>query len=379
MLSDIRRRTDQAAAPACGPGAAPGALRGAPPQGTGRASRRARRRRVGLGGIAVAGALVLGACGHPTPEVTAGAGAGAPPAAPAAPGSAAPGSPSALPTLPPVQARTPERFDANGCLKTSPTESDCNQRAAQLDASAAGRSPQDWRTLSGFVGSQYTSDLTRDAVVVLTDTITTSGAGGDRGAWAAVGLLRNEQARTIAGIEVEATLLDGNGTVLEVVRAESPVRSLRAGEPAPFHLTSATGVTPATVARVTWQATETAGPADPSARQVEVSTYWTRPYGDARPVHMYLHDDAAGQVPGYLLFGSARADAILARPHVVLAWLGPTGKVQAVRDVDLADPSGEAAASVAPGSVRDFLVAVDDPVDGPVVSDAVPMLWGAGR
>jgi hypothetical protein len=332
--------------------------------------------------LLVAG-LVLGACGTPPRDVATSAGSPATaPAPPAVAPAAAPGGAPTLPTLPPVQSRSPERFDANGCLKTSPTDADCTQRAGQLDASAAGSAPQDWRTLSGFVGSQYTTDVSRNALVVLTDTITitsTSDAAGSS-SWTALGLVRNEQARTVAGVAVEATLMDGNGAVLEVVAAESPVRSLRAGEPAPFRLrATAAGVSPGAVAHVTWRATEVAGTADPSARQLEVNTYWTRPYGDERPVHMYLHDDVAGQVPAYLLFGSARADAVIARPHVVLAWLGPTGKVQAVRDVDLADPGGAAAAALAPGSARDFLVAVDDPVDGPIASNAAPMLWGAGR
>lgn len=325
--------------------------------------------------IAVVLAFVLGACGHaPDREVQASSpGAGnanaSAPAAPAANG---------LPTLPPAAQRMPDRFDAQGCLRVSPTQSDCAQTANALDASAAGKGTGDWRTLAGFVGRDYTTDLQRDAFVVLDDTVNV--ASTPTGRWKADGLARNEHANAVASVSIEATLKAADGSTIETLNADSPVTSIRPGEPVPFTLAS-DKTTATDVASVQWNVIEHAGTIDASGRTLELNTYWSRPFGDPRPVDMYLHHDTPGATPAYLLFGSVTNDgtAAIHRPHVVVAWLSRDGKVVAVRDVPASDPSGTATESLATGSPTDFLAAIDDPSEGQAAGGASPMLWGGSR
>lgn len=331
-------------------------------------------RAVLLGALAVVLAAAAG-CSRSTGEVNAGAAPNG-----AAGGAAAPGAPPlrALPTLPPVESREPDRFDPQGCIRTSPTAADCGQRAAQLDAAAAGSRPEDWRTLAGFVGRDYTEDLSRDAVVVLEETVTTSATVESR--WRAMGLVRNEHRGGIGGIAVEATLLDGTGTPIETVRGEALVGDIRPGEPAPFELAAATTPAPA-VASVTWRAvaTGTAFGIHAPSRQLQLNTYWTRPQGDERAIDMYLHHDRDGDRP-YVLFGSALAVGTdVARPHVVLAWRDAAGRVVAVGEADVADPSGAAAPAMRAGQALDFLVTIEQPADAVRAEQAAPMIWGAGR
>jgi hypothetical protein len=273
--------------------------------------------------------------------------------------------------------RQPDRFDAQGCLKTSATGSDCGQQVGQLDASAAGATTEDWRTLAGFVGKYWNNDHTADTATVLEQTVTVR--PGAAGTWAATGLARNDHNRTLAGLEVEATLRDASGATIEVVRGTSPVTSVRAGEPVPFALSSTT--TPAaSVVSVGWHVTEQDGATADAARALELSTYWTRPAGDPRPIDMYLHHDQPGTPPPYLLFGSVvNRGADVRDPRVVVAWVDTTGRVVAVRTASVSEPTGAAATTLAAGAARDVLVAIDDPADGALADDAAPMLWGVAR
>lgn len=334
--------------------------------------------RLGAGLLALVALLgLLAGCGRTAQDVSAtggapGAAASAPPAPVVPVGGDAP-----LPTLPSAQVREPDRFDAQGCLKTSATGSDCAQQAGQLDAAAAGATTTDWRTLAGFVGKYWNNDHTADAATVLEQTVTAR--PGASGTWAATGLARNDHSRTLAGLQVEATLRDAGGATIEVVRGTSPVTSVRAGEPVPFSVSSTT--TPAAaVASVTWHVTEQDGVTAEEARALELSTYWTRPAGDPRPIDMYLHHDQPGVPPPYLLFGSVvNRGADVRDPRVVVAWVDTAGRVVAVHTASVSDPTGAAATTLAAGAARDVLVAVDDPAEGALADDAAPMLWGVAR
>lgn len=315
---------------------------------------------------AVALALVLGACGErPAPEVTSAPGAA----------SAERAAGPTLPTLPPAVERVPDAFDPQGCLRTGPEAVDCGQRGASLDAATAGHTEADWRSLAGFEGRFWTPDLGADRVRVLEASVRP--AAGER--WSARGLARNERAVPVAGITVVATLLAADGSVLETLSATSPVAAVRPGEPVPFELVAAT-TPPTAVASVRWDAVEAGGTVTNGTRELELRTYWTRAYGEDHAVDLYLHHDPPGGRRPYLLFGSVldHGPAVSA-PHVVVAWVDRDGGVLAVRDVAVADATGAAAASLGTGEALDFLVAVDDPVTGPALADAAPMLWGAGR
>ena len=321
-----------------------------------------------------AGGPVGGGYG-PAPAGTAVPGGPAvPTTAPAAPAGGPASAAGPLPTLPPAQRRDADRYDAQGCTRAGPDRSLCSSTAAQADATAAGDSPDDWRTLAGFVGPQYTTDLRRGSLTLLEPTVTVTTAGP----WRATGLARSERADTVAGVRVTATLLGPDGAVLERVSADSPVAPVRPGEPVPFTLTATTPA--ASVARVQWGIEAVAG-APTGTRELQLATYWTRPTSAGDRVDMYLHrDPASGPLP-HLVFGSVSGvgSTPAARPTVVLAWLDGAGRVVAVATSPVSGPDGAPIATVGPGEAADFLAEVADPGVAAQIADLTPMLWAAGR
>jgi hypothetical protein len=278
-----------------------------------------------------------------------------------------------LPTLPPSPARDPQRYDAQGCVRTGPDSSQCESTAAETDAAAAGTTAAEWRTLAGFVGPHFTTDLRRGTLTLLEPTISVTTAGP----WRANGLARSERADVVPGVRVTATLVGTDGGVLETVSADSPVAPVRPGEPVPFSLTAATPA--GSVARVDWSIAAVAT-AVVGTRELELASLWTRPTTAPDPVDMYLHRDPAGARP-HLVFGSATnvGTAPAGRPTVTLAWLDAGGRVVLVATSPVAAPDGAPASVLAAGEAGDFLATVTDPTAADVVADLTPMLWGAGR
>jgi hypothetical protein len=133
---------------------------------------------------------------------------------------------------------------------------------------------------------------------------------------------------------------------------------------------------------VRWTASATGGAADPSARPLELQTFWVRPPTDGRRVENELHTDpASGPLP-LLVSGSAtnRGTATIAKPHVVAAWLDGAGRVVLVQDVPARTPAAAVAERLDPAQANDFLVVVDAGAAAAVPADRIetPMLWGAG-
>jgi hypothetical protein len=324
-------------------------------------------------------ALALG-CGRVDREVSAVSPAAAPAPAAGSADSGQPGRPT-LPTLPSAQQRSPDAFDTNGCLVTGRATVDCNQRADQIDQTAGGGGSDDWRTLAGFVGQHYTTDLGRGSVVVLEPAVTTTPTSN--GHWSAMGLVRNETSGTLGAIAIEADLRDAAGAVLETVSATSPVTSVRPGEPVPFTM-HAPATIHASVASVVWRARGAAtmpagGVGDATARNLELNTFWIRPYGDPKPLDFYLHRDVPGTPHPYVMVGSVLDHGReMTAPHVVVAWLDESGAVVVVRDVTVRDPDGAPALTLRTNSGRDFVVVIDDPVDAAAVASGTPMMWGVG-
>lgn len=279
-----------------------------------------------------------------------------------------------LPTLPPAEQRDPDRYDAQGCTRTGPSSSECASTADQVDATAAGASAADWRTLNGFVGRYFTTDLRRGTLTLLDPTITVTTVGS----WRATGLARSERADVVPGVRVTAVLVGADGTVLETVTADSPVAPVRPGEPVPFSLVA---TTPASaVARVQWAVAPIDAPVT-GGRDLELATFWTRATDAGGRVDLYLHHDpAAGPLP-HLVYGSATntGGAVLTQPSVALAWLDDAGRVVTVTTTPVAAPDGGPAASLGPGQAGDFLASVADPAVAAQLAGLTPMLWGMGR
>lgn len=285
---------------------------------------------------------------------------------------------SGLPTLPPIEEREPGAFDDEGCVRV---DDECTLQADELDAVTAGEPGDAFRTLEGFTGPRYTTDLARGTVVVLDDTVRAgTGAGG---AWTAMGVARNETAEDVGTVEVTARLLDSAGAEVEVVVGEALVAPVRPGEPTPFRLEAE--VAADQVATVEWSATAGAPTvAVEPARAAEITTYWTEPAGAREPVEVAGHVDPDGPKP-HLVFGSVTGldGADVAAPTVVAAWYGEDGRLLAVAEAEatsLAEP-GEALDHLAAGTIADFLVVVDGAAGGPdagALAAAELSLWAVG-
>ena len=135
------------------------------------------------------------------------------------------GDEATLPTLPPAEERTPGVYDDDGCVVLEEGR-DCGATAEDLDQALAG--DESGRTLAGFQGPLFTTDVSAGALVVLDDTVATTTAGP----WRAQGLVRNETTSPALAPTVTAVLRDGAGTELDRVETVAMVTPLRSGEPA---------------------------------------------------------------------------------------------------------------------------------------------------
>ncbi len=271
-----------------------------------------------------------------------------------------------LPELPSVAEDVDGLYDQDGCLRTGPAEVDCSVRAAEVDAALREGGANETRHLEGFVGSRWLARVDGRGPTVLSATVERS----ESGAFVASGLARNEGLEVLADLEVSARLLDAAGEELEVVTTTSPVHDIRPGEPVPFVLRAQ--VATAAVARVQWTV---AGGAlgDPGRRSLSWTPYWERPAG-GDPVDLYLYQDGDGVRP-HLVFGGVESltDRPLARPEVVVAWLGADGRLVEMVTAPVRGPGGGPLAGIAGRAAADALVVAAAPPDG-----AEALVWVQG-
>ena len=279
--------------------------------------RRRRRRLLALSRAAIALALlaVIGAACRADEAVTTGTGAGAPDAAR-----------SAKAAAPAVAEQAP------ATVATAP-------------APPTTVGPDDWTEESSFIGPYWSTTAGSDTVRVLDEALTTA----TEGSWSAQGLVRNETAAPRSAVAVEATLEDAEGATLATVVAEVPVSPVRAGEPAPFTVTS--DVPAASVAAVSWEVTSESG--SDERPDLDISTAWRDP--EAAPTRLVGWADATTASPA---------------STVVVAWLDAEDRVIDVVDAELTQ--GAAAQPAGPLLAGDF---GDFEVSGPGVA-AEPMFWG---
>jgi hypothetical protein len=276
---------------------------------------------------------------------------------------------SDLPTLPPLEEREPGVFDGDGCLVV---DGECTLQADELDAVAAGVPGDEFRSLEGFTGPRYTTDLHRAAVLVLEGTVTPAESPG--GTWTALGLARNETDSAVGRVEVSARLLDTSGAELGVATGTTAVAPLRPGEPVPFTVTSS--VPAAQVASVEWSAAAAPAEADAPARAAEITTYWTEVAGEREAVSVDGYTDPAGTKP-HVVFGSITGldGADIADPTVVAAWFDADGRVQHIAEVRAISLAGhDELDQLEAADIGDFLLVVDGPV-APALAASELGLW----
>ena len=277
-----------------------------------------------------------------------------------------------LPTLPPVEERTPELFDDDGCVVAGPEAPDCSTTAEDIDVVAAGDGEGDERLLEGFLGTRWNDAPSGAGLVVLGDTVTIT---DDRSGWRAVGLARNESTSVLSGMVVRAVLIGGDGTEVGRAEAPSPVIGIRPGEPVPFTVAT---LPSAPVDSVRWELElePDGGDGGGAERAWELGIYWTRPFGDPRSVSHYLYRDEGDARPHVLNGGVInRGSGTAAAPRVVAGFVAPSGRIVHVAVVDAVGPTGDPRSEIAPEGTADFLVAVPDGDVGPLLVDTTPMLW----
>jgi hypothetical protein len=282
-----------------------------------------------------------------------------------------------LPTLDPVQERQPEVYGEDGCVDLgADVPADCGTTAGELDGVLAGPPGDAFRTLEGFTGPRWTTELQADRLVVLGDTVNSP----ESGPWTAVGLVRNETSQAQADVEVHARLLDAGGAELDVVEAVVPVSPLRPGEPAPF-VVDGTDVPADQVVGVEWNVV--GAPAEEAeavaARSLELTTYWTEPAAQRTPpISVADHEDPATGVGPHLVFGSVTgADgADVGQPGVVAAWIGEDGQVLHVVEATVVGVGGaEPLDHLGTDELGDFVLVLDAP-DTDQLATAELALWG---
>ncbi len=275
-----------------------------------------------------------------------------------------------LPTLPPVEERLPESYDADGCLILSQGV-DCGATAEQLDEALTG--DESARTLAGFQGPLFTTDVSADELSVLQDTVDVTGTG----AWRAQGLVRNETTSPVLTPEVTAVLRDAAGNELDRVTASALVAPVRPGEPAPFVLEAT--VDAAAVASVDWSAVDAGGDPLPGTRDLELTTYFVEPAGSRDPLGTELFEESGRGPFPHVVYGSVTnlADVDAPRPTVVAAWLDDGGRVRAVTQSAAVTLEGGAVQTLPPDGLADFVLSVESDAEG---LDAAPMLlWAVSR
>lgn len=277
---------------------------------------------------------------------------------------------ASLPTLPPVEERSPDAYDADGCLILSEGR-DCGATAGAVDDALAG--DESARTLRGFQGPLFVTDLAADVVTVLEETVATTTSGP----WTASGLLRNETTSPVVAPVVTATLRGADGAVLGEVAGTVPVAPVRPGEPAPFTIQGE--VDAASVEAVEWRVVDAGGEPPPGTRDLELTTYFAEPAGQREPLGLYLYDESGPGPHPYVLYGSIAnlADIDATHPAVVAAWLDDDGRVRAIAEGGAVEPDGRPTQQLAPAALSDFLITVTDGADG--LDGATLLLWAVSR
>jgi hypothetical protein len=200
------------------------------------------------------------------------------------------------------------------------------------------------------------------------------------GSWRASGLAHNDGSTPVGGLHVRATLIGSGGQTIGMVDTDSPVAPVRAGESVPFTLAAA-GTAATDVRSVSWLAVATAGSTASDGRDLAVSTYWTRPYGDAHRLDLPSYRDPAGAPVPFAVYGSLTngGGAAIGSPTLVLAWSGTDGRILAVASGRAVGSDGTPVAVLAAGASDDALVIISDATSATGLDGLTAQTWSVGR
>ncbi|CAM2946382.1 FxLYD domain-containing protein [Paenibacillus sediminis] len=173
------------------------------------------------------------------------------------------------------------------------------------------------RTLKGFVGPNYATQVNGKSVIVLSNSLNVSKSGN----WAVKGLVRNETTSNIGAVTIEAKLISSKGTLLGTVSTKSIVTKIRPGEPAPFEMTSSIPVSK--VASVQWITKPTAAQ-DNISREANIMVDYELAYGQ-QDYRGFKRNDPP--YPYVLATSFDNLSGPIKTAQLVAAWLDETGKV----------------------------------------------------
>lgn len=108
----------------------------------------------------------------------------------------------------------------------------------------------------------------------------------------------------------------------------------------------------------------------PQEQGIAVSVYWTRPYGQARPIDIPAYRDPPGGPYPYVLYGSVTNNGAPIDGDIAVAWT-VDGSVVHTTTVRALDPQGAPVTNLPTGAIADLLVVVDDQAIGERLVDAV--------
>ena len=192
--------------------------------------------------------------------------------------------------------------------------------------------------------------------------------------------MRNVGPTPVAGLHVRATLTGSAGQALGVVDTDSPVAPVRPGELVPFTVT-APGITTSDVVSVAWVAFATEGSTATDGRDLAVSTYWSRPSGDAHRLDLPSYRDPVGASVPFVLYGSLtnRGAVAVDDPTLVVAWTGTDGRVVTVASGRAVSSDGATMPSMVAGGSDDVVVIVGDATVAGGLDGLTPQTWSVGR
>lgn len=222
-----------------------------------------------------------------------------------------------LPTLPPPHVLHPELRNEDGCTAIPPDEGGGWRCGPQVEGQLGTESFQTYQALCGFEGPYYSSLVSGKSLVVLENTLNTSTEGN----WAVHGLLRNETTETVGEAVVVSRLYGYAGERLGEAKTLSPVRGLRPGEPAPFHIEADVDV--GQVYRVEWEIAARSA-THPMSRDFMVLVHWEVPYG-VMEYGVVLRDDPP--YPYLLATGMRNLGEPVQDAQIIAAWLNDEDQV----------------------------------------------------
>jgi hypothetical protein len=109
---------------------------------------------------------------------------------------------------------------------------------------------------------------------------------------------------------------------------------------------------------------------------LQLAVYWSRPFGQARPLDVPGYQDPDGGPYPFVMFGAVTnvSDRDLSPPRVVIGWHDGDGQVRVTAAGRVLAPDGRDLDVLSPGATADLLVVVHDPTEGEALADLIAVI-----